>query len=69
MFVFLCVCVWEGGMQIFSGVFLLWFCTVIVVLSQGKATASVWYLCINLPICAFMSVCFSVSMTECHTPT
>lgn len=32
------------------------FCSVILVLSQGKATASVWYLCTELPSCPFVSV-------------
>lgn len=45
-------------MQIFNNILLVWFCTVILTLSQGKARMFVCYLCINLSICACMGVFF-----------
>lgn len=47
----LCYCVGHG-MHIFNKL-VVWFCTVILVLSQGKARMFVYCLCINLSI----SVC------------
>lgn len=61
MFVFLCVCV--CGKEERSDIFLLWFYSVILVLSQGKAKAPLWYLCINLSICSFMCAFLIVSVT------
>lgn len=61
--VFVFLCVWEGGAQIFSDIFLLWFCLVIPALSRGKATARC--VCIDLSICAFMCVFLCDSYPWC----